>query len=311
MIDYSSQIGEQMKELIRRWFTAKPLLQVAMSYAEAKLEESTKFGHLTIIHYRMFGGDQDSIFHVAAAVELFVLASDILDDIQDGDASDKVWMKSPAPIAIHTATSLLTLSQQAMLEATSLHDGRSSMSLASMMSKQLLQAANGQMLDLVNELNSEEDYLDMVQQKSASLLVLACMTGVMFAGRAWHPLVAEYAEQIGMAAQIKNDIRDLQRWDEKSDFLNRKKNLLTLFLVESVKEEDSWITQYFEGNLTRTDVVDRHQQFEEACKRTGANLYGSVVSRVHYNRFEELLRELEASEYWKEKLLLLLTQEIA
>lgn len=309
MIDYSAGIGERMRELVLRWFTAEPLAKSALSYLEAKLTESFKFSQLTVIHYNMFEGKSGDVYQAAAAVELFVLASDILDDLQDGDAPDKIWMQSPQPIAIHVATSLLALSQQAMLESTL--ESKHQLSLSRMMNNQLLQAANGQMLDLVNEIQDEQSYLSMVQQKSAALLVLACMTGVMLAGHDWHPIVAEYAQELGIAAQIRNDIRDLLRWDDKGDFLNRKKNLLTLYLVEGAEEQDRWIADYFEGRLSSAEVSDNQALFRDACERTGAILYGSVMSRMHYNRFEELLDDLEVSSSWKGLLLQSQSQEIA
>lgn len=309
MNDFNPRIAQQMKELVRRWFTAESLAQLALSFIEDKLQESIKFGQLTVIHYHMFEGNNGDVFKAAAGVELFVLASDILDDLQDQDAPSKIWMQVPLPAALHVASSLLTLSQQAMLESAEGTEQQAA--LAAMMNEQLLYAANGQMTDLMNEIPDEESYLNMVKQKSAALLVLACMAGVMLAGRPWHASVAEYATELGISAQIRNDLRDLLRWDDKSDFLQRKRSLLTLFLIEGAGEEERWIVDYYEGRLDRAAVANRQPMFAEACERSGAVLYGSVMSRMHYNRFEEIAATVHAGSSWLEILLAVFNEKAA
>ncbi|REK71472.1 polyprenyl synthetase family protein [Paenibacillus paeoniae] len=297
-------IGMRMKQYAAEWFTAEPLSRFSLSFIDDKLEETMLFGELTVIHYHMFGGKGADIDGAAAAIELFILASDILDDLEDGDAPSKPWMKVPLPIALHVATSLVTLSQQALLHATS--DPGLRGELAVMMNAGLIQSANGQMLDLMNEVRSDEDYFRMVRDKSASLLVIACMAGVLLAGRPWHETVAEYASELGISAQLRNDSRDLLRWDEKSDFLNRKHTLLTMYLLEGPDEQVGWIRDYYTGSATKDDVTGKKELFLQACEQSGVILYGSVVSRMHYNRFQELLTELQADAIWKDKLLHLL-----
>lgn len=302
------RIEQQMREQVQRFFTAEPLARFTELFIEDKLAESSKFGQLTVIHYRMFGGTGEEVYEAAAAVELFILASDILDDLQDQDAPKKPWMQVPQPVAIHAASALLTLSQQAMLNCAG--NGEVRIALSEMMNVQLLRAANGQMIDIMNEIADEEAYLDMVKQKSAALLLLACMTGVMLAGQPWNSIVAEYATEVGIATQIQNDLRDLLRWDDKSDFLQRKRTLLTMYLIEGDAEEDRWINDYFQGRLTAEDVLINRERFREACERTGTILYGSVMSRMHYNRFEELLDSIQETSPWKSTFLHILNGEI-
>ncbi|MEV5030528.1 polyprenyl synthetase family protein [Paenibacillus sp. LPE1-1-1.1] len=297
MKDCIPLIGQQMQKQVQRFFTAEPLLRFAEAFIEDKLAESLRFGQLTVLHYRMFGGKGEDPCKAAAAVELFILASDILDDLQDQDAPHKPWMQTPLPAALHVATALLTLSQQAMLQSTTNAEIR--LALLDMMNAQLIRSANGQMLDIMNEMNDEQAYLEVIKQKSAALLQFACMTGVMLAGQPWHPVVAEYSLEIGLAAQIQNDLRDLLRWDDKSDFLQKKRTLLTLYLIEGDAEEDVWIREYFEGRRSTEEIAQNHEIFLETCERTGTILYGSVMSRMHYNRFEELLDTIQEISPWK------------
>ncbi|MGO4545883.1 polyprenyl synthetase family protein [Paenibacillus sp. 2TAB23] len=309
MEDCNSLIAERMRKQVQRYFTSGPLARYAEHYMKDKLEETLRFGRLTVLHFRMFDGKGEDPYMAAAAVELFILASDMLDDLQDQDAPHKPWMQDPLPIALHVATALLTLSQQVMLESAT--DVHTQAALMDMMNGQLLQSANGQMLDIMNEMIDEQAYLEVVKLKSGALLQFACMAGVLLAGQDWNPVVAEYALEIGLAAQMQNDLRDLLRWDDKSDFLQRKRTLLTLYLVEGEAAEDQWIRDYFEGLLSTEDVALKRELFVEACERTGTLLYGSVMSRMHYNRFEELVDTFQAISPWKSTFMHMINEEIA
>ncbi|WP_074048696.1 polyprenyl synthetase family protein [Paenibacillus ihumii] len=90
------------------------------------------------------------------------------------------------------------------------------------------------MRDLLNDIHTEESYIEMVSEKSAALIAAACMVGTLLATGERSEEVRLYAEHLGIAAQIKNDIRDLLNWDHKNDFLNRKRTLPTLYLIQSV-----------------------------------------------------------------------------
>ncbi|MFF2093775.1 polyprenyl synthetase family protein [Paenibacillus sp. NPDC058174] len=288
MEDFAPLIRQEMKQFAVRYFKDEKLLYYANLFMERKFTEPMKFGPLTVLHYRLFGGTSpEAACRAGASVELFILASDILDDLQDQDAPHQPWSQAPLPIALHLATVLMTLSQQAMTECGL--DSGTVLPVIDMMNKQLLIAANGQMADLGNLAADEASYIDIVRNKSAALLVLACMTGVMLTGREWHAGVAEYAEQLGIAAQIENDRRDLLRWDEKNDFLQRKKTLLTLFLLEDLGEGDSWVADYYAGKFNESDVLGMQAEFEQLCERSGTMLYGSAMFSLYFNRFQELL----------------------
>jgi competence protein ComQ len=299
------RIGEQMRVQAARWFTAAPLARYAETFINEKVGESLKFGQLVVLHYYMFEGKEETVYRAAAAVELFILASDILDDLQDCDSPAKPWMQIPRAEALHVASALLALA----LHCTD--DVRLRAELLDMMNEQGLKAANGQMLDLMNQTADELSYIEMIKQKSGALIVLACQSGVMLAGQARDQAVEEYAIEIGVASQLKNDVNDLLRWDDKSDFLQKKRTLVTLFLLESLAEEDQWISDYYEDRLSRDDIAAFEGLFAAVCERTGALLYGSVMSRQHYNRFIELLEPFADKGPWTEMFLQILKQKIA
>lgn len=297
----NERIALAMKSVIRTEFQSRRLQELALLFAEDKQGEPMIFGPLTYIHYRMHGGVKGDPVRAAAGIELLILASDILDDLEDQDAPSKPWMEVPLPEAIHVATSMLTLAQHALLE--SMPDAARRGVMAVKLNEQLLLSANGQMMDIAREASDEETYLEMVRRKSASLFVLACNAGVLAAGRGWNEEVASYAEELGLSSQMKNDIRDLVRWDEKSDFLQRKVSLPILYMLESIGEQDAWIAEYYGGALGPEAVLGNQILFRDALERTGALLYGKVMGRMHYNRFLDQLASTAVDEAWKTRLI--------
>jgi competence protein ComQ len=283
---------------IDRYFRVKLLHEAAQAAIETKFSESLLFGKMTVLHYRMFGGEDSGIYKAAAAVEMMILALDIIDDLQDEDHADMPWCQLPKDIALNLAIGFLSLSQEVLLysefSAEQIRD------IAALFNDQLLAAINGQTLDLLNEIETEEDYLVMVRQKSAALLVCACMTGVILATGSADVRVAEYAEEIGIAAQIKNDYRDLLNWDSKNDFIRRKRTLPLLFLLAEIGENDQWITEYFAGRLEPGDVMHRFAEFGDAVERTGTQLYTSVRMRSHYYRFLNVIEQMEIDSKWRD-----------
>lgn len=203
-------------------FTVPHLLEQGTACVEEKLRESLLFSRMTVLHYRAFGGSGKAIYRAGAAVELMILSLDIIDDLQDKDNKETVWSRMSPEIALNIALGLLTLSQQ-MLLTSDFPEERAS-GAARLMNEQVLSAINGQTTDLLNDIESEEEYIEMVRQKSAGLLVAACMIGTLLATGEIHEEVRKYAEELGIAAQMKNDIRDLLNWDNKNDFWNRKKH---------------------------------------------------------------------------------------
>ncbi len=303
MDDFERLIEKEFRDSLQAYFVVPHLYELGIACVEEKLRESMLFGKLTVLHYRIFEGTGDGIFRAAAAVELMVLSLDIIDDLQDKDNKGMAWNQMAPEIALNIALGLLTLSQQMLL--TSEFPLEWTHEAVQVMSKQILTAINGQTTDLQNDITSEEDYLCMVRQKSAALLVAACMIGTLLATGEWNAQVRDYAEELGIAAQIKNDIRDLVNWENKNDFWNRKKTLPTLYLLESISEEEGWILDYFEQRLQLEDVLHRKEEIERILEQSGTLLYTSVRMRTHYYNYLDMVNKLGIDSYWKEQIIAL------
>lgn len=301
MEDCVMKLAEEMQIQVQRSLGGDYLYGAAVAAVEAKVRESLMCGKMTLLHYRMFGGCGDEIYRAAAAVEFMILALDIIDDIQDDDHKAMPWNDLPRNIALNLALAFLTLSHETLLRC--LFPAEHIHKAAACLSRQVITATNGQTLDLLNMITTEEEYLSMIKQKSAALLVCACMTGVILATGEPSAQVEEYALEIGVSAQIKNDFRDLLNWDHKSDFLQRKRTLPLLFLLSSINEDEEWVADYFEERLELQDIQHRSGEFAAIVERTGTALYAAFRERSSYYHFREILDGMELDSPWKQELI--------
>ncbi len=299
MEQFEPRIMSELEGQAKAFFRVEMLLEAALASLRVKQAESLLFGKMTVLHYRMFGGEGDAVYRAAAAVELMILGLDIIDDLQDEDHGGMPWHRLSKDIALNLAIGFLTLSQETLLcsdfPLERVHES------AAFLNRQMLVAINGQTLDLLNAVRDEDEYLKMVEQKSAALLVCACMIGVILATGQADERVAEYAREVGIAAQIKNDYRDLLDWGNKNDFLRRKKTLPVLFLLSTAEEQDErWIVDYFAGRLQPEEVLHREEEFCALVQRTGTALYTSVRMRSHYYRFLNIIEGMEMDAKWRD-----------
>jgi geranylgeranyl pyrophosphate synthase len=152
------------------------------------------------------GGGREGAVPVAAAVEIFMVALDVLDDEEDGEENDLRATLGPAR-TVNASTGLLLLAQRALMDtpgcATALLillDGG-------------LRACAGQHADLGERESviTLEESLAVTAGKSASLVAATCRLGAFSAGAdvATQELYARFGWHVGMAAQVTNDISAL------------------------------------------------------------------------------------------------------
>lgn len=294
-------IGQVMLQLVNDYFQVKELKNYMSEFITFKMKGHFPFGHLVILHYKMFDGQSKDIFQAAAAVELMILSLDIFDDLQDKDNFSVPWYKIDQAIVMNIATGLLMLSTKA-LDQTSFERNRWVMA-NNYLNACVLKAINGQHLDLMNLIESEEDYIRMVREKSGSLMASACLVGTALASEKHHDSVNKYAEHIGIIAQIKNDINDICRWDEKNDLINKKKNLLTLYLLKNQQPQYQFTRDYFSGKLMEGELIKDKGEIQELIEKSGAIEYARVNIRLNQLQAIDIIDSMGIVQEWKVKLL--------
>ena len=297
-------IGQVMLQLVNDYIVVKELKNYMLEFITFKMKGHFSFGQLAILHYQMFGGQSKDIHRAAAAVELMILSLDIFDDLQDQDNFSVPWHSIDQAIVLNIATGFLVLSSKA-LEQTSFDRDRKVMA-SDYLNTCVLKAINGQHIDLMNLIESEEDYIQMVRGKSGSLMASACLVGTALANEKHHSSVNKYAEHIGIIAQIKNDINDICHWDEKNDLINKKKTLLTLYLLKNTQPQYQFIRDYFNDKLMKEDLIKNKMNIQELIKKSGAIEYARVIMRLNQLQAIELIESIGITQERKEKLFLYL-----
>lgn len=259
-----------------------------------------------IAHY--VAPDIDPIFagNVAIAVECFICATDLLDDVTDGDQTTTLLALGSAR-ALNVSTALLTLAHQAILSTSQQGiDPQLILRLLDTFEEAALTAVSGQHRDILSEQQSirdctREECLDIATAKAGSLMRLAFRLGALCA-RADDALcqqLSESGELLGISHQLDNDAHDLYYLLQETPFsltqsssamsarsvksdLERGKKTLPIVLAA---RDDKTLQRFSE--LTDEEKKEHLQAFQEAIMTT----WGMCL--LYRERVRERLQALE------------------
>ncbi|MBB5355229.1 competence protein ComQ [Anoxybacillus mongoliensis] len=287
------KIAKQMKEILEQ-FMSEPQLKAHMLVAieEHMKESDLVFGRLAYLHYNMFSKQEHPFISIAAAVELIVLAGDLLDDVVDQDR-----LKDDA-ITVHTAIGFLLLGQQVIAHSHIADEKK--LKALSYVTSCLLQGVHGQQLDVECDVQTEAEYTKMVEKKSGSLVAMACVIGALLAGKEDIAAIETYARYIGIAAQIDNDLDALYNWDKKADIQAKKKSLPILYMLES-KHDNLW-KQYFNNDIDYERMYVQKEKALQQMEQEGAIYYAKVMSQIYKEKAWQEIEKLDVDDKHKSAL---------
>ncbi len=168
-----------------------------------------------------------------------------------------------------------------------------------------------QIEEISNYQLTEENYLDVIADKTASLFAVSCEAGAILNGRSMRDRerLAVFGESIGVAFQITDDLLDLigdravTGKDPGNDLLNGKVTLPLIHALRNAKPTDSEriITAIKErpGAETFATVrkfIEQHGGIEyayekaESLCREGLNELGEVADSVYLQSLVEMVR---------------------
>lgn len=299
----SSKIQQQMLDAVECYFINKEIKMHLSQFIKVKVQGGFPFGNLTTLHYQMFGGTHEDIYKAAAAIELMILALDIFDDLQDEDNFSMPWKKIPSAISMNISTGLLVLSTLS-LDGLSFRTSNKANAIRYLNSL-VLKAVDGQHIDLSNVVRTEQEYLNMTLTKSGSLVSSACLVGAALATskRLCHDIVRKYSGRIGISVQIRNDIKDILKLDDKSDLIRKKKTLPILYLLFNPKPEFNVFREYYKGKVGTEFLLNNKANLEESIKESGALEYARVIARMTQLQAIEEIDKLDVAEEYRQKLL--------
>ncbi|GAC1393130.1 MAG: hypothetical protein NVS4B11_01530 [Ktedonobacteraceae bacterium] len=211
---------------------------------------------------------------VAVAIECFICALDLLDDIEDDDPTPIVSSLGTARV-LNTSTTLLMLTHHILLSLPEFGISPTKVvSLLNALQKAALDATVGQHRDILAEQRSAESFtfeecIEIAEGKAGSLMSLACRIGALCADASEAVLsqFSELGKLLGIAHQLDNDSHDLyhilqyQQTNEstgtlKTDLARQKKTLPIVLAAHatSALQNSSFATDE-EKQKIRVDVL--------------------------------------------------------
>jgi geranylgeranyl diphosphate synthase, type I len=192
-------------------------------------EPSSPLSILPLASCAAVGGVPREAVPVAAAWEVFSLGMRILDDLEDQDRSDGLWVTVGVPRALNFSATLYAFAHQLLLDAPwsadlFRHIGREFIEGA-------MRLAAGQDRDLCEPPSSVEEYWQLIEAKNASAFALACAAGAR-CGTQDERLVnacSRYGYHLGLALQLFDDFEGLWFASERDDLSRGKITLPVLY----------------------------------------------------------------------------------
>ncbi len=229
---------------------------------------------LVLAFCRACGGDVQKALKPALAIEMIHTYSLIHDDLPAMDDDDYRRGRLYCLKAVDEATAMLAGDARNVrpLELLSTDTTLPAETRVSLIAE-LANAAGaegmigGQVIDIANETRTDVDQnnlVNMYAHKTGALIRVACTMGCMVAGANDKMLTAatEYAQRLGLAFQIVDDILDVTGTPELlgkpigSDAAHHKTTFVTLLGLEGAKAEASRLT---EEALRLLEDIPEHQ----------------------------------------------------
>jgi octaprenyl-diphosphate synthase len=168
----------------------------------------------------------------------------------------------------------------------------------------LVSLSEGEVLQLTKSSDpgiSEEDYLRVVYNKTASLIAAASETGAVLAGagRALRGRMFEYGKAVGIAFQLMDDILDYTGTEKelgKRPRQDLREGKVTLPLIHALREADAADRRKAAALLGRAERSDRDIAFlARLVERHGGIRYTTTAAKTYVNHGKRILSVLPDS----------------
>lgn len=254
---YQQRCEQALEDAAARYFTKGSKVSEAAEYALLGGGKRVR-GVLVQACGALVGAQEAVCADFAAAIEMIHAFSLVHDDLPCMDDDDMRRGRPATHIAFGEATALLAGDLLA-IEAFNVIAGAPAPGEARARAAAVLATAAGargmiygQELDLANEKQtpSEEALRQTYRHKTGALLLASARLGVAAAGKKpeEEPVLAQYAQDIGLVFQIVDDILDVTSTNEElgkpigSDAQQGKTTFVTLFGLEKARQEVESLT---------------------------------------------------------------------
>jgi len=284
---YSKEIIEKLNEIILSYVQGEPVDLYNASAHLLKAGGKRLRPILLLAVARGYGLEEEKALPAAAAIELLHNFTLVHDDIMDRDTFRRnvptvhtIWGDA---LAILAGDLLFSKAFEAILDLEKKgirHD------LVVRATRKLAWAsvtvAEGQALDMDFERRSdvsEEDYMVMIEKKTAALFKAAAEIGAIIAGATREQIehISEYARLAGKAFQIRDDILGLTADEKKlgkpvySDIREGKRTILVIYALKKLDRHRQKELLSILGN--RKAPIEKLRYAVKLIEETGAIQY--------------------------------------
>lgn len=255
---------------------------------------------LTLVGYRLFKDDVLNIIDPAMAVEIFhnftLMHDDIMDEAPLRRGKPTVHEKWNMHTAILGGDVMMIKAYQKLMGLP----GEMLIPALSSFNECAIAVCEGQQKDMVFEERNdvtEEEYIDMIRQKTAVLLGFSLELGAMVAEASKENQVhlKKFGEDIGVGFQLKDDLLDAFGDEEKfgkqtgGDILSNKKTYLLIKTLElsstkDKKELQNWLAK------EEFDPEEKLKAIKSLYKKVGIEKITTDKINVY---FEDAMRHLQ------------------
>lgn len=250
---------------------------------------------------KLFGEINESSFRAASLIELLHTATLVHDDVID-DANmrrgffsiNALWKNK---IAVLVGDYLLSKGLLMSLE-------NEEYDLLQIVSKAVKEMSEGELLQIekARKLDIEEDvYLEIIRQKTATLIAACCACGAVTAKQDKETIerMRKFGELVGVAFQMKDDLFDYYNEDVigKPTGIDIKEQKMTLPLIYTLRncnrKQKKFIIQTVKNHNTNSDRVSK---VLEIVKKSGGINYTVEKMKTYQEKALSLLKTFDDNE---------------
>ncbi len=228
----------------------------------------------------------DHLTPAGLAVELYLTACDLLDSIEDEEATG-----FPQAQSLNQATALLLLGTISLGKLTERNDPTKARLAAEALEIAALQSCQGQALDLAfesREIVTEQEYFQMARWKAAAPLSCASAVGALLSTDDEKKIeaAARYGEWLGMARQVRNDALAIAPGESKSDIRRRKRTLPVVYALGAAQGGDGeFLHSVYAGN--EAPSPEEEARIRQLIIGAGGVFYAMTVAEIYLQRARE------------------------
>ncbi|EGW36056.1 polyprenyl synthetase family protein [Desulfosporosinus sp. OT] len=285
--------------------------------ADSETGELFKWAHLTLMNCECVSGVSEVALLGAIAMELSALAIDIFDDIQDQDHDDLPWRRIPTANALNLAICLSMLSSEVVLTLSDDRDSRVYREICQILSHMWITCSDGQFQEALFDTREQvtlDQYYELVERKSGSLTACACKIGATLGGGSESLVLQleEFGTYLGIMSQIRNDLNDFLDFEKKKDFVNNKKTLPYVYLLNilngNTAEQFKKLTQ-IKGNRLKFGKEEQ-EYLKKLVIDEGAVHYCRVMYELYREKSMKIIQAIPVPKKRKEKMIKLVKENV-